>query len=251
MFTFSPSDSTVIRQFSSILDASPIEQLDSLAAATAVRGGILVDVDRDGRDEAVIWIRPSLRQTPTILIFRQIEQDRWERVLEGLAPGRLQPVSRRLKDSHVYRVGVDLVAGDGSPASTQRVLAAGAARGMSMVAYNGFLHADMRKAAAFVVDLTLWALPKDAVVTCESFEFSQPEGVAFGSLDGGGQQPYLIALTEHDVTIYRVDSIASDGRLKIVSWMRPRPAGTLGVARDSAGNAQFVRAEGSAPISAP
>jgi hypothetical protein len=251
LFALSPNDSTVVRQFSAILDASPIERLDSLAAATVVRGVIIVDLDDDGHDEAVVWIRPSLRQTPTILIFRRSAPDHWERLVEGLVPGRLQPVSRRLVDTHVHRVGADLVAGDGTPASTHSVLGAGASRGMSMVAYRGFLHADLRKTAPFVVDLSSWTLPKGTVDTCEPFEFSQPESLAFGTLDGGGAQRYLVALTEQDVTIYRVDSLAADGRLRMASWMRPRPAGTLGVARDPAGNVHLVRANGSAPVPAP
>jgi hypothetical protein len=171
------TDSTLIREFSALLQAAPIERLESHTASLAVTQVILTDLDADGSTEAVVSIRPTLRQTPTLLVFRRSADGSWERNREGLVPGRLRPVSGRLVDTHVHRVGIDMTAGDGSPQSNQRVLNAAASRGMSLVAFRGFLHADTRVGAALLVDLSQWPLPSGTTNTCEDFEFSQPEAI--------------------------------------------------------------------------
>jgi hypothetical protein len=240
-----PADTSVLRQVAASLDSLPIERLDSLEARTVLRGAIVADLDGDGQQEAVVWIQPSLRQTPTLLLFREARAGGWARLREGLAPGRLRPLSGQLEDSHVHGAGVDLTAGDGSAEVNRQVLAAAASQNMSVVAYPGFLHADMRVNASFVVDLSEWTLPKGVEKTCERFEFSRPESVAFGRLEGGGAQQFLVVLSEEDVTIYRVEAISADGRLTLRSWMQPRAAGTSALERDASGVVRLTRRDGS------
>lgn len=247
-----PADTVVLRHVTASLDSLPIERLDSLAPRTIVRGALVADLDGNGQREAVVWIQPSLRQTPTLLLFRESSAGAWDRLREGLVPGRLRPLSGQLEDTHVHGVGVDLTAGDGSASVNRQVLAAAASQDMSVVAYPGFLHADKRVDATFVVDLSDWSLPKGVDKTCERFEFSRPESVVVGRLDGGGAQQYLVVLSEEDITIYSVQAISADGRLTLRSWMRPREAGTSALNRDASGAVRLTRRDGStAPIALP
>jgi hypothetical protein len=247
-----PADSVLAAQLTAVLDAAPIERLESVNGATKVLGALEADLDRDGTSEAIAWIRPALRQTPTLLLFRRkADGSGWERIVEGLAPGRLRAVSGELEDTHVHRVAADLVAGDGSRASNARVLGAAASTGMSLVAYNGFLHGDTRVAAKFVIDLSTWTLPKGNDKTCEKFEFSQPVSVVAGAIAGDSASTYLAALTEQDITIYRIRAIGADGRLSVESWMRPRPRGTRELTLDASGNISAVGSSGHAPLSRP
>lgn len=246
-----PTDSTLLREIEALLRAEPIEQLESHFRPLTVTSATLADLDGDGRAEAIVSIRPTLRQTPTVLIFRRATAGSWERVREGLAPGRLRPVSGMLVDPHVHRVGMDMTAGDGSAESNQRVLNAGASRGMSVVAYKGFLHADMRVGTSVLVDLSAWPLPEGTENTCEAFEFSQAEAVAAGSLAAGGDATYLVALSEDDLTFYRVRSITAEGRLELSSWLVPRPAGTTSVLRGDDGSLQLLQGARRTPLRAP
>ena len=244
-------DSLLAERIREALTRAPIERLETYAGVTEVAGALGHDLDGDGTPEAVAWLRPALRQTPTVLIFRRNAAGEWQRVLEGLAPGRLRAVSGKLTDSHVHGVGVDMVAGDGSRENTQRVLAAGPARGMSLVAYEGFLHADLRQQATFVIDLSAGALPKGTDKTCEKFEFSTPETLVAGLLRGDGTRSYLVALTEEDLTLYRITAIDGDGRLTFETWMRPRPTGAIRLGLDAAGQAVVISAQGQTAIDAP
>lgn len=246
-----PVDSTLIREFTAVLAASPIERLESHAGSPTVTDVVLADIDADGRLDAVVSIRPTLRQTPTLLIYRRADSGAWERVREGLAPGRLRPVSGRFVDTHVHRVGLDMTAGDGSPEANQRVLNAGASSEMSLVAYRGFLHADMRVGATLLVDLSTWPLPSGTENTCEDFEFSLPAGVVVGSLGDAGEVPHLVALTEEDITVYRVEHISPEGRLALKSWLLPRPADVTAVTRAPDGTIQLVQGESRSPLRVP
>lgn len=246
-----PQDSPIRTEFESVLRAAPIEVFDSVAGATVVRGALLADVDADGTQEGVVWIRPGFRQTPTVLLFRRSSDGHWTRVTEGLAPGRFTAVSGRLRDSHALGAGVDLTGGDGGPAVQDRILAAASASRMSVVAYQGFLHGDARTGATFIVDLQKWPLPKGTDKTCESFEFSAVDVVDVGPLEGGGAAPYLVALTPEDVTIYRIASIAGSGRLTATSVLRPREADVTGLGRDAAGRIVLMTSGGTRPVPAP
>jgi hypothetical protein len=247
-----PADSVLAAQLTAVLASAPVERLESINGATKILGALETDLDRDGTTEAIAWVRPALRQTPTLLVFRRkADGTGWERIVEGLAPGRLRAVSGQLEDTHVHRVAVDLVAGDGSRASNARVLGAAASTGMSLVAYDGFLHGDTRVAARFVIDLSAWALPKGTDNTCEKFEFSQPVSVVVGSIGGDSASSYLAALTEQDITVYRIRAIAADGRLSVESWMQPKPRGARELALDASGNITVIGSEGHAPLSRP
>jgi len=251
LLTVGTPDTALVREFSTLLEAAPIERLENFSGSTRVTDVLLSDLDGDGVPEAVVSVRPALRQTPTLLIFRRSGSGRWERIIEGLAPGRLAPLSGAFEDSHVHRVGADLTAGDGSPESVQRVLTAGPASKMSLVAYRGWFHGDVRVGATYVVDLSSWSLPKGTTNTCERFEFSLPQGVVAGTLTGAGAQRYLVALTDSDVTIYRIDAITPDGRLVQRSWLLPRPSGATALALATDGSVQLVSAAGVSPIRAP
>lgn len=244
-------DTALVREFSTLLETAPIERLEGFSGSTRVTDVLLSDLDGDGVAEAVVSLRPALRQTPTLLIFRRSASGGWERILEGLAPGRLMPVSGAFGDSHVHRVGADLTAGDGSPESVQRVLTAGSASKMSLVAYRGWFHGDVRVGATYVMDLSSWSLPHGTENTCEQFEFSLPLAVVAGTLSGAGAQRYLVALTAHDVTIYRIEAITANGRLVQQSWLLPRPSDVTALSLAADGSVHIVSAAGASPIRVP
>jgi hypothetical protein len=192
-----------------------------------------------------------LRQTPTVLIFRRdVAAKDWKRIREGLAPGDLEEVHSDRIDLHTLGDGIDMSAGNSADSTIAKVFAAGAKSGMSLVAYDGFLHADRRNDAAFVVDLRGTPLPKDGTLTCEQFEFSDVDAVAFGLvLDGAASM--LVTLTRHNVTLYRIDSISAVGTLVMHSWIHPRPAGVTGLKRTPSGTIVLTKASGTAPVAAP
>ena len=244
-------DSTLIREFTEVLRAAPIERVDAAAAATAVRGVLVDDLDADGRAEAVVWIEPRLRQTPTVLLFSRAADGSWVRIAEGLVPGRLVRVSGRFTDTHTLGLAADLTAGDGSRDMIERMLGAGAASGMSFVAYRGFLHADNRQNATFIVDLQDWALPPGVEKTCESYEFSSVQSMRIGRLAGGGASRFLVALTEDDVTVYRITSISPSGRLAATSVVRTRERSVRGLTQLADGSVALETNSGTRPIAAP
>ncbi len=243
-------DSTLVREFTALLQASPIENVGSHTAAVRVTGVTLGDINHDGRDEALVWINPEFRQTPTVLVYTRDASGSWTRLQEGLAPGRLRSPSGARRDTHGLRVGVDFVAGDGSSAANQRVMSVGASSGMSLVAYSGFLHGDTRTNATFVVDLSTWPLPAGTGKTCETFEFSAVERVLFAPVEPGGPK-FLLALTEDDITYYQVDSVTPGGRLVMQSWIRARPPKATDIEVSERGVAVLVSGRSRSTIPRP
>jgi hypothetical protein len=251
LLTVQQADSTRIREFTDVLRTNPIERVDSSGATTPVRGVVIADVDADGREEAVVWIAPRLRQTPTILLFASDTAGRWRRIAEGLAPGRLSRVSGQLRDPHSLGLAADLTAGDGSPEVAERFMAVGAASRMSFVAYQGFLHSDYRQDATFIIDLQKWQLPRGVDKTCESFEFAPVETVIVGTLAGSEKVPYVVALTGQDVTVYRISAIAPAGRLTATSAVRARDGAVRGLSRLPDGSIALATRSGTRPIAPP
>src|SRR6476469_146412 len=180
------SDTALVSEIQKALRVAPIERALSRDYKTRVLGAIEADLDGDGVPEAVAWIAPVLRQTPTVLIFRRdVAGKHWTRIREGLAPGDLEEVHSSRIDLHTLGDGIDMSAGNSADSTIAHLFAVGATNGMSLVAYKGFLHADQRNDATFVVDLRATALPKEGALTCEQFEFSDVDAVAFGPAADG------------------------------------------------------------------
>ncbi len=236
------ADSTIIAAVRAAVEHEPVEAMGDLRPHVPVRDIRLLDIDGDGRPEAFVWIEPGARQTPTILVYTYDAVHGAHRLVEGLVPGRLQPVTGHLVDDHTLGVGVDMTVGDdGRPVDYDRLITIAAGTGMSIVRYATFMHADSRKGFVDYVDLSDRALPTPDTKACEAFEFSPVEAIATGTFEGKPGKRYLIALTNSDVTIYHFGRIRANGTLDKETVIRPRPADVTGLATSADGEVHLVR----------
>jgi hypothetical protein len=243
---------TLVALVRAAAEREPVEVFKVLKTPMRVRGIQLLDVDGDGTPEAFVWIDPSFRQTPTILVYTFDPAGQPRRLLEGLVPGRLRPVSGRYTDDHTLGFGFDLsVVGDVKRGDIDKMIANAVTHRMSLVSYRTFFHADAREGFVGFVDLFDRALPAPDTRTCASFEFSAIEGVAAGTLSGNASH-YLVALTDADITIYRFHGIRANGTLDKDVWLRPRPVGATGISVSPTGEVAVTMADGRAvPLPAP
>lgn len=244
-------DSTLVRQFSAVLAAAPIERLKGRVPRTVVRGAVVGDVVGDGQHVALVWIAPELQQTPTLLLFTQSSPGVWVRLLEGLAPGHVRARSYEHQDTHELRIAVDMGPQDGSRRGIRDMLSFSAKTPASLVAYPHFLHTDFREGAKFVLDLSRWRIPDSASTTCEGIEFPRIDQVAVGPLSRESATLYVVALTEGDVTVYRISRIEASGRLVVSSAVRPRPPGVLRLGHAAGRPVVLLTANAEMPIAAP
>jgi hypothetical protein len=205
----------------------------------------VLDITGDGRPEAFVWIEPQLRQTPYILVYTPDSAGGMRRLLEGLAPGRLQRVSGRLVDDHTLGFGVDMSMADtaGAPVDIEKLLSIAYTNGMSLVQYRTFVHVDHREGFLDFVDLSDRALPDAATNTCESFEFSRVDALATGTLPGSAT-PVLAVLTTNDITVYRFSGIRPNGTLVKHATMRDRPANVAGFRLSASGQLLLLKRDG-------
>jgi hypothetical protein len=245
-------DTTLRQSIVAAVAADSIETTDSLVAHPTVLGVIPADLDGDGHPEAVVWVAPAFRQTPTILLYHQELDRTWHRLTEGLVAGRLQAPDDRQVDLHTKRVAVDFdVEKSTKPLDVDDFLSHGVETGMSFVAYRSFFHGDARSGAPFMVNLTSWAtLPKDAG-TCEFLAFAEVSEVVFGRLQGTGAQDYLVALTSQDVTIYRIQGIRWNGFLNKQVWLVARAPGPAHLTRSPDGTLALEEQGRLTPIRVP
>jgi len=246
-------DTTIIAAVRAAVEREPIEVFGNVKGSVRIRDIRLLDVDGDGSPEAFVWIEPSFRQTPTILAYTYDRQRGAHRLLEGLVPGALRPVSGRFQDDHTLGFGIDMSLGDdGKPVDFDRIISAAVQTGMSLVKYRTFLHTDGRKGFVTFVDLSDRALPSAGTKTCEDFEFSPIEALATGTLSGNASGRYLVALTAGDITIYRLRRIRPNGTLDKEVSIRPRPPGVTGLNVTATGQVDVVMRDGPAvPLIAP
>lgn len=246
-------DTTIVATVRATAAREPVEAFKAEQGRVPVHDIQLLDIDGDGSPEAFVSIVPSVRQTPTILVYTYAPQRGARRLLEGLVPGQLQPVSGRFVDDHTMGFGIDMtVDGGGNPGAFDQMLASAVQNGMSLVRYRTFLHADGRKGFLSFVDLSDRALPTRGTKTCEDFEFSPVDGLATGTLSGSGNTRYLVALTTKDVTIYLFRGVRSNGTLDKETWVRPRPARVTILKVLANGEVQFGMSDGrTEPLAAP
>jgi len=240
-----PRDSVIASAARLAAGREPVEAVPQRRGTVMVRDVRLLDVDGDGRPEAFVWIEPQMRQTPFILVYTPDSSGGVRRLLEGLAPGRLQPVSGRLIDDHTLGDGVDMTLGSpGQPADMEKLLGIANRTGTTLVQYRTFFHADQREGYFGYVDLSDRALP-DTTATCVNFEFSRVEALASGALAGSSSGHFLVALTTSDVTVYRFDGIRPNGTLIKQAWVRERPPNVVGLRVSTAGQVQLAKGDGS------
>lgn len=191
---------------------------------------VLADVDGDGVEEAVVVFGPQFRQSPTVALFRLKQKGgRYQasRVLEGLAPGPLRPLSGRFHDSHALGQAEDMrlpPRADASPAFAIELLAAASQAGWrGLVQYRSFVHADLRAGSASYVDMTHAQVPGDGL-HCANFEFSLVNELAVGAARPGDPGLLIAARVHEEITLYRITKIDERGLLTKQAWVLKVPA---------------------------
>ncbi len=190
------------------------EQFGKTSYRTKVNNAIVADVDDDGEDEVVLHVTPHYRQSPTILIFKVSKDLKVTRVIEGLAPGPLVPVSGGYLDSHTRGQAMDLTLGkeQTNPEKRKTFVATALEKMGNVVEYKNFIHMDERKGKGSYVDMTGLAKPPKGD-TCEAFEFSMPDAVVVLPKDDGSGN-YLMASVGKLIYVYKIHKIRSDGFLE-------------------------------------
>lgn len=179
-----------------------------------VEDAIVADVDDDGNAEVILLVKPHYRQSPTIILFQVSRVLKVKRVMEGLAPGPLVPLSGDYLDSHTLGMAVDMAVEDmeKDPKKRKQAVSIALKEMGGVVEYRNFIHADGRTGKPPVyIDMTHLPAPQGA--TCESFEFSTIDAVQVGSRnDGSGN--YLLALVGKEFYMYKIHKITADGFLQ-------------------------------------
>jgi hypothetical protein len=171
------------------------------------------DLDSDGVDEVVVSFYPHFRQSPTIMIFKVDNEMKVTRITEGLAPGKLVPVTDEYFDSHATGYGIDLTTDEAinDPKKREDLIKIMIENMGNVVAYKNFIHSDGRKGNGTYIDMMhIENPPKDK--TCESFEFPRVEHVQIGSRTGD-PTPVIMALAGDEVYFYKIKAIRPDGLL--------------------------------------
>ena len=171
------------------------------------------DLDGDGVDEVIVSFSPHYRQSPTIVLFKVDNNMNVTRITEGLAPGKLVPVTGDYLDSHTGGHGVDLSIGDAMNDKSKReaFIKASIKNMGNVVVYNNFIHSDGRKGKGVYIDMMhIKHPPKNQ--TCESFEFATVEKIQIGR-KGEDPTPVILALAGDEVYFYKIKGIRKDGLL--------------------------------------
>ena len=243
-----PSDSAIEQAVRGLAARAPIEAFGKEPGFVTVRDVALLRAD-DGALMAYVSIVPRYSQTPTVLAFAFNERQEPHLSLEALVPGRLQPWSGRLVDPHTIGFGVDVVI---SRLDIDRILAAADRGHMSLVRYASFFHGDVRTGYRMYVDLSDRALLSARTSEqCAGIEFSPVERLVAGSL-AGSEARYLVALTAHEITLYRIHRVRPNGTLDKESWVRQRAPDVTGLELGPGGQVlEKVQGADSRPLAAP
>ena len=171
------------------------------------------DLDGDGVDEVVVSFFPHYRQSLTIMIFKVDNKMKVTRITEGLAPGKLVPITGEYLDSHTTGHGIDMTINEemNDPKKRDDFVKAVMKNMGNVVVYKNFIHSDGREGNGTYIDMMhIENPPKDE--TCESFEFPRVEQVQIGSKKDD-PTPVIMALAGDEVYFYKIKAIRPDGLL--------------------------------------
>lgn len=179
-----------------------------------IEDALVADVDDDGISEVILLVKPHYRQSPTVVLFKVSKDMKVKRVVEGLAPGPLVPVTGDYLDSHTLGMAADLTVkgAEKDPKMRKEAVAIALKEMGGVVEYANFIHTDGRTGKAPVyIDMTHLKAPKDA--TCEKFEFSKVDALQVAAKDDGSGN-YIVALVGSELYMYKIKKIAADGFLQ-------------------------------------
>ena len=190
------------------------ELFDNKPYRMKVTGLAIGDLDGDGQAEVVLSFKPHYRQSPSIILFRVDKEMKVTRVVEGLAPGPLIPVSGEYLDSHTLGAGIDLeFQNKGKKAVTdkdrQDFLRLTLERFGGVVAYPGWYHVDTRAGRKMYIDMTAARVPHDKH-NCEDFEFSTVDDIQIAQKQSGDGN-YLLAFVGKEIYAYKIHRFLDNG----------------------------------------
>ena len=213
-------DTTIVTAARAKAAGEPVEAFKTEQGLVPVLDVQLLDIDGDGAPEAFVSIAPSVRQTPTILVYKYDPQHGARRLFEGLVPGELQPVSGRFVDDHTMGFGIDMTVDEsGHPGAFDQLLGSAVKTGMSLVRYSTFLHAAAKGPCRRVLSDRA---PPPRYQDVRGFEFSPVDGLAAGTLAGSAARSVPGCAHDKDVTIL-FHGVNSNETL-IRRFIRARPA---------------------------
>jgi hypothetical protein len=190
------------------------ELFDDKPYRMKVTGLAIGDLDGDGQAEVVLSFKPHYRQSPSIIIFRVDKDMRVTRVVEGLAPGPLVPVSGDYLDSHTLGEAVDLEfqtkgkVKSGAQARKDFINTALKNFG-GVVAYKNWFHVDRRSGRKMLIDMGQAKVPHEKH-NCEGFEFSTVDTIEIATKkDESGN--YLLALVGDKFYAYKIHKFLDNG----------------------------------------
>jgi hypothetical protein len=222
-----PPEVELVREY--ILEYDYPEVFNGTTHQVQIENVLIADINNDGSQDAIVLFQPRFRQSPPIVFYAFDEDGNVSRLMEGLAPGPLRPVTGDLMDSHTIQRGVDVAVDGGGVTDSIIDTALSNANFTGIVAYNTFLHLDMREGETVYIDMTHAEIP-DEEQDCANFEFSHVLDVAAGTI-AGSDGNYFAAWVDGQIYVYRIEKFRPDGRIDKALWVLPEPEGFSGFVR--------------------
>ena len=176
-----------------------------------VEGIAIGDLDMDGEAEVVLQVKPHYLQSPTIIIYRVDKNMNVTRIIEGLAPGPLQPFSGDYIDSHTLGLGVDFAVQfkDKNVMQKNELVALAMKDFGGVVQYDGWFHADNRAGYKIYIDMSHVKTPHDQH-NCMNFEFSTVEYIQIMAKKAENRN-YLLVSVGDSIYQYKINKFLDNG----------------------------------------
>lgn len=173
----------------------------------------IIDIDNDGNVEVFLQTYPHYTQSPTITIFKINKNDSVTRIIEGLAPGHLIPLSDKddYFSPHSTGTAIDAQLDKNEPEKLLKFANASLKFGMSCVLYKNFIHTDKKDSNTFL-DLT-YLNDYSNENTCEQFQFSMPEEIIAGKVKRAANK-FFVAKIGDEFFCYEIKGFENNVNIK-------------------------------------
>lgn len=162
----------------------------------------IIDIDGDGTTEVFLQSFPHYTQSPTITIFKIGKNDSVSRLIEGFAPGRLEPISREddYITPHSTGSAIDATIPTQDPAKMEVFGKASLKQKGSIILYRNFFHTDFRTGSIYI---DLRYLEDKTGDTCADFQFGKPIDICAGKISGSSSS-FFIARCKDELFCYEI-----------------------------------------------